>query len=72
MARAKITQKGVFNQKGEELEVGSFVDFKGDTLPRYLEGKAKLPDAELVVNPDADAAVPTAPVIPSASVPGKK
>jgi hypothetical protein len=81
MARAKITQKGVFNQKGEELEVGSFVDFKGDTLPRYLEGKAIPPEAELVVMTDANAAipeaekqaaVPAAPVIPSAPATGKK
>jgi hypothetical protein len=74
MARAKIIQKGVFNQKGEELEVGSFVDFKGDTLPRYLEGKAIPPEAELVVNPDAEkqASVPSAPVIPSAPATGKK
>jgi hypothetical protein len=73
MSRAKITEKGVFNQKGEELKVGSFVEFKGDTLPRYLEGKAIPPEAELVVNPDADEpVVPTAPVIPSAPATGKK
>ena len=72
MARAKITEKGVFNQKGEELKVGSFVDFKGDTLPRYLEGKAIPPEAELVVNPADEPAVPAAPVIPSAPATGKK
>jgi hypothetical protein len=72
MSRAKITQKGVFNQKGEELEVGSFVDFKGDTLPRYLEGKALPPEAELVVMTDANAAIPATPVIPSAPANGKK
>ena len=80
MSRAKITQKGVFNQKGEELKVGSFVDFKGDTLPRYLEGKALPPEAELVVMTDANAAIPdddkpvvhATPVIPSAPANGKK
>ena len=50
MTRATITQKGVFDQKSNELKIGSFVEFKGDKLPRYLEGKAKLPDAVPVMN----------------------
>lgn len=40
--KAKITQKGVYDQRGTRIEVGAEVEFKGDTLPAYLVGKAVL------------------------------
>jgi len=54
--RAEITEKGVFNGEGKEMEVGETVEFKGETLPAALVGKAQLignkPKGEkMVVNP---------------------
>ena len=55
--KAEITEKGVFNGAGVEIEVGEVVEFEGDTLPAALVNKARLIKAKsvkadtMVVNP---------------------
>lgn len=41
MAKAEITEKGVFNGEGKEAEIGEVVEFKGEELPAALKGKAR-------------------------------
>ena len=56
--KAEITERGVFDGAGKEIEVGETVEIKGDTLPAALVGKARLigskpkPEGKMVVNPD--------------------
>ncbi len=38
--KAKITQQGVYDAKGQRIVVGTVVNVKGDDLPAYLVGKA--------------------------------
>ena len=45
MGKATITKKGVYDSKGKRVEVGTDVTFKGDHLPSYLVGKARLVEA---------------------------
>lgn len=40
--KAEITERGVFNGHGEEIEVGETIELKGDALPAALIGKARL------------------------------
>lgn len=46
----KISEKGVFDRLGKELEVGTILTFAGETLPRYLEGKVRLDGTVPVTN----------------------
>lgn len=36
----EVTQRGVYDAKGEMIEVGAEVEAKGDKMPGYLIGKA--------------------------------
>ena len=53
--RAEITERGVFDGTGKEIEVGETITFKGDDLPAALRNKARLiggkPKGKMVVNP---------------------
>lgn len=53
--KAKITEKGVYDAKGNRVPVGAEVGFKGDKLPAYLVGKAVLMEGKsekvAVINP---------------------
>ena len=37
--RVQVTQKGVYDQKGQRVEVGSIVTVKADELPKNLINK---------------------------------
>ena len=37
--KVRITQKGVFNPKGERVPVGAELNIKGDEVPTFLVGK---------------------------------
>ncbi|AHD02942.1 hypothetical protein [Leisingera methylohalidivorans] len=58
--KVKITQKGVFDQKGERVEVGEVLTVKGGKMPPHLIGKAVELDAAPgegkvpVTNPNKD------------------
>jgi hypothetical protein len=47
--KAKITQAGVYDSQGKRVNVGTELPIKGDTLPRYLVGKATLSGAEVAI-----------------------
>lgn len=36
----EVTQRGVYDAKGEMIEIGAEVEAKGDKMPGYLIGKA--------------------------------
>lgn len=40
--KLKITQRGVFDAKGKEIEVGTVIDAKGDDVPRALINKCEV------------------------------
>lgn len=40
--KLKITQPGVFDAKGGEVEVGTIIDAKGDDIPRALVNKCEV------------------------------
>ena len=40
--KIEITQKGVFDDKGAELKLGSIVEISADKMPAYLAGKARV------------------------------
>jgi hypothetical protein len=42
--KVKITETGVFDGEGEELEVGEIVSVDGDEMPGWLIGKASVLD----------------------------
>lgn len=42
--KVKITETGVFDGEGEELEVGEIVSVEGDEMPGWLIGKASALD----------------------------
>ncbi|TXH18081.1 MAG: hypothetical protein E6R03_02785 [Hyphomicrobiaceae bacterium] len=55
--KAKITQKGVYDEKGQVIPVGTIVNVKGDTLPGYLVSKAEVLESGqrvAVTNPKSD------------------
>lgn len=60
--KIEITEKGVFDQKGERIEVGTELDIKGDKLPAAFVGKAKIlrqkPAKAVAVTNPADGALP--------------
>lgn len=37
--KLKITEKGVFDEESNEVEVGTTVDVDGDEIPSFLKGK---------------------------------
>lgn len=49
--KVKVTEKGVYDAKGERVPVGTMLNVKGDEMPAYLVGKAAAVDAEPVTNP---------------------
>lgn len=38
--KMEVTRRGVYDAKGNEIEVGTVVDVKGDKVPGYLLNKA--------------------------------
>jgi hypothetical protein len=42
--KIKITECGVFDEKGEELEVGTELTIDGDEVPAWLANKATIVD----------------------------
>ncbi|KPF74559.1 hypothetical protein IP68_12400 [Blastomonas sp. AAP25] len=40
--KIEITQKGVYDAKGQEIEVGTEMDIKGDTVPAWLVNKGRV------------------------------
>jgi len=44
--KLKVTQKGVFDAKGEEIEVGKTLTVDGDQVPAWLVNKAVPLDGE--------------------------
>lgn len=57
----KITQPGVFDENGEEIEIGTELDVKGDDVPKALVNKCEVigkpsKDAVAVTNDDGLAA----------------
>lgn len=65
--RIEITQKGVFDQGGKELEVGFEMTVEGDEMPAGLLNKCRVlgkksDSAELVTNPVKLPEVPAGPV----------
>lgn len=49
--KAKITQQGVYDAKGQRIAVGTVVNVKGDDLPAYLVGKAVALDEPKAAEP---------------------
>lgn len=49
--KVKVTEKGVYDAKGERVPVGTVLSVKGDELPAYLVGKAVADGAQAVTNP---------------------
>lgn len=48
----QVTQKGVYDAKGEMIEIGRVIEVKGDAMPAYLVGKAvDVTDAKAITNP---------------------
>lgn len=50
--KMKVTQKGVYDAKGQRIDVGTIIDVKGDKVPGYLVGKSAPVDAVAVTNTD--------------------
>lgn len=48
--KLEITQKGVFDAEGNELEIGSVITVKGDTVPSLYVNKARVLGAK-ITNP---------------------
>lgn len=40
--KVQVTEKGVFDPKGERIPVGTELDFEGDELPSPLVGKVRI------------------------------
>ncbi len=58
----EVTRRGVYDAKGEMIEIGTEIDVKGDTVPGYLVGKSvpvKGSGKVAVTNPK-DGALPAA------------
>lgn len=55
--KAQVTERGVYDQKGVAIEVGTVINVEGDELPTYLKNKA-VPVTKVarvaVINPKAE------------------
>lgn len=49
--KAKVIRKGVHDQDGKPVQIGTEIEFNGDVLPGYLVGKAVSVDAVAIPNP---------------------
>lgn len=49
--KCKVTEKGVYDAKGERIPVGTVLNVKGSKIPPYLVGKAVADGADAVTNP---------------------
>lgn len=61
--KIEITQKGVFDGNGKEVEIGTVITVKGDTIPAWLVSKGRAVGGEgktAVTNPAKD---PINPVV---------
>lgn len=52
--KMKVTRRGVYDAKGEEIKVGTVLEIDGDKVPGYLLNKAvETDDAVGIINPAA-------------------
>ncbi len=50
--KMKVTRRGVYDAKGEEIKVGTVLKIDGDKVPGYLVNKAEQLDGAVgIVNP---------------------
>lgn len=40
--KVEVTRKGVYDQAGNKVAVGTEMDIKGDTVPGYLRNKVRV------------------------------